>query len=176
LRDHETNFSAQHPPTKKEARIPQADVLAGRTDRVEAAPRQGPQAPLGVTPGPEAAAKRRYPKQARLCAQKDIDRVFRDGRYRRLGTLHAKVLANGLPGSRFLVSVKRKIGKAHQRNRLRRLVREAIRLNRPQLQGGYDVCFFLTSAPERPSLAALEAEVRKLFRELSQSQSTDKQA
>ena len=93
-----------------------------------------------------------------------------------MGTLHAKVLANGLPGSRFLVSVKRKIGKAHQRNRLRRLVREAIRLNRAQLQGSYDVCFFLTSAPERPSLAALEAEVRKLFRELSQSQSTDERA
>jgi len=93
-----------------------------------------------------------------------------------LGTLHAKVLANGMTGSRFLVSVKRKIGKAHERNRIRRLVREAIRLNRVQLQGSYDVCFFLTSAPERPSLAQMEAEVRKLFRELSQSPSTDKQA
>jgi ribonuclease P protein component len=100
--------------------------------------------------------------------------VFRDGRYRRLGWLHAKVIPTGLPTARFLVSVKRKIGKAHLRNRLRRLVREAIRLNRAQLQGSYDVCFFWTSAPERPSLATIEAEVRSLFRELSQPPPTDK--
>jgi ribonuclease P protein component len=118
----------------------------------------------------------RYPKTARLCAKKDIDRVFRDGRYRRLGWLHAKVLPTGLPASRFLVSVKRKIGDAHLRNRLRRLVREAIRLNRAQLQGSYDVCFFWTSAPERAGLAPIEAEVRKLFHELSQPQTTDKRA
>ena len=112
----------------------------------------------------------RYPKPVRLSARKDIDRVFRDGRYRRLGWLNVKVLPNGLHYSRFLVSVTRKLGKAHLRNRLRRLVREAVRLNRDRLQGGYDLCFYWIAAPAKPGLAAVSAEVQKLFRELSMSQ------
>ena len=132
--------------------------------------------PRNLQPGESPAGEgRRYPKRIRLCAKKEIDRVFRCGHYRRLGLLHAKYLATHLPESRFLVSVKRKIGKAHERNRIRRLVKEAIRLNRHHLQGAYDICLFLTVAPEKPSLAAFEAEVGRLFRDLTPQPTREKQ-
>lgn len=115
----------------------------------------------------EAAADAHYPKSVRLCAKKDIEEIFRSGRYRRLGILHAKWLPTDRTGARFLVSVKRKVGKAHRRNRIRRLVKEAIRLTRHRLQGAYDICLFLTTAPENPTLSEFEAELGRLFQELS---------
>jgi ribonuclease P protein component len=109
-----------------------------------------------------------YPKRIRLCARKEIDRVFRSGQYRRLGLLHARYLATDRSEPRFLVSVRRKVGKAHLRNRIRRLVKEAIRLNRPRLTRAFDICLFLTTAPENPSLSAFQSEVRRLFHDLNQ--------
>lgn len=109
-----------------------------------------------------------FPKRIRLCRRRDIDRVFREGRYRRLGLLHAKVLATGREESRFLVSVKKKVGKAHRRNRIKRLVREAIRLNRPRLPVGYDMALFVTRAPPQPlHLQPFDEEVRRLFSQLN---------
>lgn len=122
-----------------------------------------------LSPAARAGAHpaQRYPKRIRLCGRKDVERVFQSGRYRRLGMLHAKVLPSVLPESRFLVSVKRKIGKAHERNRIRRLVKEAIRLTRIRLHGSFDICLFLTTAPTNPSLAAFEMELGRLFEDLS---------
>lgn len=111
-----------------------------------------------------------YPKRIRLCSRIDIDRVFREGHYRRLGNLHSKALATGGVETRFLISVKKKIGKAHERNRIKRLVREAVRLNGHRLRGTYDICLFLVKPPTgNLGLAAIETEIRKLFDYLNQS-------
>src|SRR3954468_13367860 len=59
--------------------------------------------------------------------------------------------ANGLPYLRLGLSVSRKYGKAVQRNRLRRLYREAFRLTREQMPIGLDL-ILIPRKPEAPSL------------------------
>lgn len=50
-------------------------------------------------------------------------------------------LPNDLPHSRFGFSVSRRIGKAAKRNRAKRLLREAVRLQLLDIAPGYDVVF-----------------------------------
>jgi ribonuclease P protein component len=58
---------------------------------------------------------------------------------------------NGLPHPRLGMSVSRKIGKAVTRNRWKRLIREAFRLNRQRLPTGID----LIVIPRKDGAAAL---------------------
>jgi len=108
-----------------------------------------------------------YPKFLRLSGRAAISAAYRQGRYHRLGILHAKALSTQLATARYLISVKKSIGTAAERNRIKRLVREAIRRHRHQLQRPHDVCLFLTSRPHSaPSLAEIDAEIVKLIRRL----------
>jgi ribonuclease P protein component len=108
-----------------------------------------------------------YPKFLRLSGRAAIGAAYRQGRYHRLGVLHAKALPTALATARYLISVKKAIGTAAERNRIKRLVREAIRRHRHQLQHPHDVCLFLTLRPDRaPTLAEIDGEIVKLLRRL----------
>src|SRR6266513_5128230 len=61
---------------------------------------------------------------------------------------------NGLPHLRLGLSVSRKYGGAVQRNRLRRLYREAFRLTRAQMPVGLDLVL-IPRRPEEPDLPTL---------------------
>ena len=80
----------------------------------------------------------RFPADLRLKRSEDFQRVYDNGR--RVGD--AFLLLFALPrsagGTRAGFSVSRKHGNAVRRNRLKRLLREAFRLNRQQLPAGYD--------------------------------------
>jgi len=116
-----------------------------------------------------------FPKTLRLRSQKEIARVFRRGRYHRLGVLQAKTLPALGQEPRFMISVKKSVGSAPERNRIKRLVREAIRLNVRKLNHPFDVCLFLTTPPpSRVGLAMIESELRRLFDRVTQSQHEDR--
>lgn len=68
---------------------------------------------------------------------------------------------NGLPHSRIGLSVSRKYGGAVQRNRLRRLYREAFRLSKQQLPVGLDLVLIPRSS-EEPLLQDLLKSLVKL--------------
>lgn len=109
-----------------------------------------------------------FPPTLRLRKKTDIDPVFRHGRYHRLGWLQARVQRSAFPASRFMVSVSRRAGTAPARNRVKRVLREAVRLNREALSAPHDVCLFVTRRP--PSgvgLADAERELRRLFDRLA---------
>ncbi|MDH4120336.1 MAG: ribonuclease P protein component [Deltaproteobacteria bacterium] len=110
-----------------------------------------------------------YPKRIRLSSRKEITRVFEAGAYRRLGLLHAKYLPAAGPESRFMVSARRRVGSAPVRNRLKRLMREALRQNRLLLEQPYDICFFVRDAPEPlPTFNKVAVEISACFRYLNQ--------
>jgi ribonuclease P protein component len=66
------------------------------------------------------------------------------------GPLVARVLANGTDPARnrYAVIAGKRVGKAVQRNRCKRLVREAIRLLHPRLIPGYDVVIIVRGTVE----------------------------
>jgi ribonuclease P protein component len=69
---------------------------------------------------------------------------------------------NGLEYNRVGLSVSKKYGKAVQRNRLKRLYREAYRLSKPELSKGFDLIFIPRSSNE-PTLDLLLQSLKKLI-------------
>ena len=107
------------------------------------------------------------PKSALLRSEKEISTVFRLGRHHSLGVLQAKVMPAQSGTTRFMVSVRKSVGHAPLRNRVRRLVKEVMRRHRQSLESPHDICFFLTRRPDAMSFRKLEQEVLELFRRLS---------
>ena len=73
---------------------------------------------------------------------------------------------NGLPHLRLGLSVSRKFGKAVQRNRLRRLYREAFRLTRHQMPTGMDLVL-IPRRDEEPTLKVLKQVLPQLVRRVA---------
>lgn len=118
--------------------------------------------------GREMAKPCGLPKGFRLRAKRDIAAVFRQGRYHALGVLHAKTIPTDRDETRFQVSIKKAFGNAPKRNRIKRLVREALRKHRRELGESHDICFFLTTRPKDPiSLSSMEKEILTLIGRLA---------
>ena len=73
---------------------------------------------------------------------------------------------NGLPHLRLGLSVSRKVGQATQRNRLRRLYREAFRLTRHEMPTGIDLVL-IPRRPDPPTLEQLRQSLPRLVRLLA---------
>jgi ribonuclease P protein component len=71
---------------------------------------------------------------------------------------------NQLPHLRLGLSVSRKVGGAVERNRLRRLYREAFRLTRHQMPTGMDLVL-VPRGPQPPSLEGLVQALPRLVRQ-----------
>jgi ribonuclease P protein component len=97
-------------------------------------------------------------RQSRLRRRADINSVFAGGisARDRLATIVAR--PNSLAFSRMGVGISKRHGNAVQRNRIKRLCREAMRLSRPELPPGWDF-MLLPRAGMRMTLASLRKSV-----------------
>ena len=87
--------------------------------------------------------------------------VYRQGKVWANSLLVMKAMPNGLSLSRYGFSVTKKVGKAVQRNRLKRLLREIMRLQ--SLRSGWDIVFIVRSVAVNTDYHQLERAVTKLL-------------
>jgi ribonuclease P protein component len=78
-------------------------------------------------------------RDLRLRRSSDFDRVRSRGKSWSSRVVVLAVLANSLGHNRYGFAVGRKVGDAVDRNRAKRLMREAVRELDPQLRQGYDI-------------------------------------
>lgn len=119
-------------------------------------------APDKTSTGPRRKAAG-YSRAMRLVRPKDFDRAFRGGSRARAAVLLVVVHENDLGHSRLGLSIGKRIWrKANRRNRLRRLFREAFRLEYDALPQGFDIVLIPAAAGLETSLAAVRSELVSL--------------
>src|SRR4051812_29699539 len=165
LHRHEAHLPAQEAQARPHPRLSRAHEHSRRTHRPEAPPRQGPQAAHRLT----------VAKRGRLSRSAEFERVYRQGRstgnrYLVLYTFprgtSAPAATDAGEGTRVGVSVSRKVGGAVDRNKVKRLLREAFRAEASRLPADVDVV--IVARPdalelvEREGLAGVQAAVADL--------------
>ena len=114
-------------------------------------------------PGPAGKDSMTFPREARLVGRGEFDAVYRAGRRHSSSHFTVFLRANELPESRFGVSIKKALGGAVVRNRIRRRLREIVRCHRSEIPLGWDIVIHPKSAVDKAPFAELTAELLRLL-------------
>ncbi len=123
------NLSTKQSPPRKEARLSGQDGDQERPGRDKTPPGERPEAPDG-----SALLSFKLPKEARLLKRAEFLRVYEQGARIEGRFMTVFILPGEQPLHRVgITATKKAIGKAHDRNRAKRLLRETFRLSRAEL-------------------------------------------
>ena len=89
--------------------------------------------------------------------------MYRAGKRRSSSHFTVFYRANELPQSRFGFSIKKALGGAVVRNRIRRRLREMVRCHRLEIPAGWDIVIHPKSAVAKAPFAALTADFLRLL-------------
>jgi ribonuclease P protein component len=103
-------------------------------------------------------------RKYRLRLNADFRRVRHKGKSWANHLMVLCALPNDLEHSRFGFAASKRIGKAVVRNRVRRRMREAVRLRRALISGGWDLVFIARSSIRHASYAEIDQGVEHLLR------------
>jgi ribonuclease P protein component len=117
-----------------------------------------------LTPADSGARGKTFPREARLVRRGEFDAVYRTGKRRSSSHFTVFFRANELPQSRFGFSIKRALGGAVVRNRIRRRVREIVRCHRTEIPAGWDIVIHPKSAVAKAPFATLMPDLLRLLK------------
>ena len=107
-----------------------------------------------------------FPREARLARKSEFDAVYSTGKRRSNSHFAVFVRANERPLSRFGFSIKKTLGGAVVRNRMRRRLREMVRCHREEIPAGWDIVIHPKPSVAKAPFAALTAELLRLLKSL----------
>jgi ribonuclease P protein component len=107
------------------------------------------------------ATTNKLPRALTLKSRKEIERLLKSGE-RNSGS-YCTVIWEYSESFRYAVLISGKIRKAVTRNRLKRLFREAIRLNRKSLIEPVKIAFLVRSIANEPEFEDINTEVVRAF-------------
>jgi ribonuclease P protein component len=107
-----------------------------------------------------------FPREARLVHRGDFDRVYQAGK--RLSSSHFTVFVrkNELALSRFGFSIKKALGGAVVRNRLRRRTREIVRCHQQEIPAGWDLVIHPKNSVSKAEFTMLTDDLMRLLKKL----------
>jgi len=130
--------------------------LAARRDVIASRPSSGGEPAQGQT----------FPREARLVRRGDFDRVYQAGK--RISSSHFTIFvrSNELALNRFGFSIKKALGGAVVRNRIRRRLREMVRCHRQEIPAGWDIVIHPKSSVGKAPFVALAEDLVRLLKKL----------
>ena len=120
-------------------------------------------------PGDAGNSRLTFPREARLVRRGEFDAVYRAGKRRASSHFTVFFRANALPQTRFGFSIKKALGGAVVRNRIRRRLREIVRWHRAEIPAGWDIVIHPKSAVAKVPFAALTTDLLRLLQSGAQA-------
>jgi len=101
-----------------------------------------------------------------LTKNREFQRIYSRGKYAASALLVIYVLQNNLSVTRLGITTSKKVGNAVKRNRMRRLIRENVRLLYNRLERGFDVVIVARKFHDNATLDVVGKELRYLFHKM----------
>jgi len=105
----------------------------------------------------------RFRKKERITEPQDFRKVMRSGRRRSSCNFKLFIQESEKTFHRLGIVVKKEIGPAAFRNRMKRYIREFFRLHKHEMKGSYDVILMIKKGCSFDRYQAAEKELRGLF-------------
>ena len=157
--DDEADLPAQEAPSREGTRFPRPDEDHRGTSRAGRSAGSGSQAADGLTNDRGTHP----PRLVMLSRPQDFAAFQARGTSRSHTYLAARFLRTDLETTRFGLATGRKLGGAVVRNRVRRRLREALRVMAPSFQPGWDVLIIARPAVVEADHDALVGALRRLL-------------
>ena len=120
-----------------------------------------------VPPAGSAESPRGWPRATRLRKHSEFDQIYSAGRRYSSSLFSAFLLQTGSAASKVGFTVGRGLGRAARRNRIKRRMRDAVRLHLPEIGPGWNIVFHPRRSVFDVEFSRLEKEVSRLFESVS---------